>query len=98
MADPRYRNGIHVAPHRPVALNLSNPNHPLNHGWLFSYWNDDHSMAVYTQEGMKLMSYKGDRLVQFPNREIIHYEGWEMQKLTEDALKELVTRSGIKES
>ncbi len=96
MADNRYQNNIHINRHQPLSLNLSNPNHPLNHGWKFSHHNDEFDQAIYTQEGMKLttfkrgfVTFKDKWVVEFSDDKCILYEGT-MEEITEDALKELV--------
>ncbi len=97
MADNRYRNNLRINRHRPLSLTLSNPNHPLNHGWSFSHYNEDYDQPVYTQEGIKLMRYFDSWLLQFPNGDAIEYSHFEreMEELTEDALKELADTERI---
>ncbi len=93
MADPRYRNNIFtnqraINCERKIAKQVAfERNHPLAHGWEVSHRNKEFDQTVYTQEGLKLMAFEGDWLVEFPTYNA-RYQGT-IKEITEDVLKEL---------
>lgn len=96
MTDPRYRNGLFTnqrainREHRLGRRLQYERSHPLSHGWEFSHWNKEFDMPVYTLGDAKLMHYKDNWLVEYPHYETpVFYQGWPIEKVTEDTLKEL---------